>query len=211
MGAAIFEPISSLPFRPAAAVEERPESELVERIRSGCQAAFRQLVDRYRDRTCRTVYGILRNAADAEDVSQEVFAKVWFRIGSFNGRSSLYSWIYRIAVNECYGRLRKKQLPVVSTDDLSAVGRAVADERPTAERALAARDLANQLLARLPEQDRVLLLWRVVEGLPVGVIAEMAGLKEATLKVRLHRARRRLARIAARLSRTPRSTFDGGS
>jgi RNA polymerase sigma-70 factor (ECF subfamily) len=206
MCAGTFEPILSISYRDTAAAENRQEAELIEKIRAGCQTAFRHVVEKYQDRIYRTAYGILRDAADAEDVSQEVFTKVWFGIRAFNGRSSLYSWIYRIAVNECIGRLRKKRAPLVYTGDVSAfAGRAAADERPTADRELAARDLAKQLLARLSEEDRVLLLLREVEGLPVGVVAEMAGLREATVKVKLHRTRRKLARIAVRLSK-PGST-----
>jgi RNA polymerase sigma-70 factor (ECF subfamily) len=140
-------------------------------------------------------------------MAQEVFAKIYFSIRSFDGRSSLFTWIYRIAVNQCYGHLRKRRVRLVYEGD-SAGGRpafdlqSAADGRPTADRTVAQRDYLNKLLARMPKEDRELLLWREVEGFSVIQIAEMTGVNENTLKVRLFRARRRLAELAARLSRT---------
>src|SRR5262252_4385457 len=77
------------------------------RIRTGDQSAFRELVESHQSRIFRVLYGILNHRADAEDVAQDVFAKVYFSIHRFDHRSSLFTWIYRIAVNEAYSHLRK--------------------------------------------------------------------------------------------------------
>src|ERR1700682_950068 len=93
------------------------EVDLVARLQAGDERAFREIVERYASKICRVSYGILRNREDADDIAQEVFAKVYFAIQGFGGRSSLYAWIYRIAVNECYGLLRKKRhKPAYSSD-----------------------------------------------------------------------------------------------
>src|SRR5215472_10012279 len=83
------------------------DTNLVLRIRAGDQSAFRELVERHQSRIFRVVYGILNHKADAEDVAQDVFAKVYFAIHRFDHRSALVTWIYRIAVNEAYSHLRK--------------------------------------------------------------------------------------------------------
>jgi len=78
------------------------------------------------------------------------------------------------------------------------------DRRPTPDRAAAQRDLVNKLLALIPEDDRLLLLWREVEVCSVTELAKMTGMNESTIKVRLFRARRKLVELAARLAARPR-------
>jgi RNA polymerase sigma-70 factor (ECF subfamily) len=91
----------------------------------------------------------LRNLEDADEIAQEVFAKVYVAIQTFGGRGSLYAWIYRIAVNECYGLLRKKRFKMVyssdPTDDTLALRmEAIADGRPTPDRTAMQRDFINK-------------------------------------------------------------------
>jgi RNA polymerase sigma-70 factor (ECF subfamily) len=181
---------------------------LVLRIRTGDQSAFRELVERHQSRIFRVVYGILNHQADAEDVAQDVFAKVYFAIHQFDHRSSLITWIYRIAVNEAYSHLRKmrnrRRYEGDSSGDAAAADvHSVIDQRPTPDRAAAHRDLLNKLLALIPEDDRLLLLWREVEGCSITTLAEMIGMNESTIKVRLFRIRRKLVELAARLAARP--------
>jgi len=82
------------------AVGRTDDTKLVLRIRAGDESAFRELVERHQSRNFRVLYGILNHRADAEDVAQDVFAKVYFSIPRFDHRSSLFTWIYRIAVHE---------------------------------------------------------------------------------------------------------------
>jgi RNA polymerase sigma-70 factor (ECF subfamily) len=154
----------------------------------------------------RVIAGIVRDRADAEEIAQEVFVKVYFAIGGFDCRCSLFTWIYRIAVNEAFVHLRKNRLRFRSEIQWPAGAggedrQPLADGRPTADRALAGRDLLYKLLARIPEDERTLLLLKEVEGLPVSRLSELTGLNENTVKVRLYRTRQKLVRLAARLSR----------
>jgi RNA polymerase sigma-70 factor (ECF subfamily) len=183
-----------------------PEVELILRLKAGDELAFRELVEHYECKIHSVTYGILRNREDADEIAQEVFAKVYFSIKGFDARSSLYSWIYRIAVNECYGYLRKKRLKLVyesdSADDtLSMRMRMIADGCPTPDRAAMQRNLINRLLARIPEDDRLLLIWKEVEGFSIAELSQMTGLNEATIKVRMFRARQKLVHAAAALLR----------
>jgi RNA polymerase sigma-70 factor (ECF subfamily) len=176
------------------------------RIRAGDQSAFRELVERHQSRISRVVHGILNHRADAEDVAQDVFTKVYFSIHRFDHRSSLFTWIYRIAVNEAYSHLRKRRARRRLYEGGSPGDAACADlhslidKRPTPDRATVQRDLVNRLLALIPEDDRCLLLWKEVEGCSVAELAEMTGMNENTVKVKLFRARRKLVELAARLS-----------
>ena len=186
------------------------EGALVQRAQAGEETAFREIVERYQSKVFSIVYGILRNHNDAEDIAQQVFTKVYFSIGSFDFRSSLLTWVYKITVNECYDYLRKRKVRRLvyesdfsQEDALRAEGMEQArDQRPSVETAVADRDLALKLLARLPEQERTLLLLKEVEGHSVEELAEMTGINENTIKVKLFRARRKLAKVARRLSRS---------
>ena len=185
------------------------EVDLVARLQAGDEKAFREIVERFSPKIYRVCYGILRSREDADEIAQEVFVKVYFSIRGFGGRSSLYSWIYRIAVNECYGFLRKKRIRLVyssdSQDDMTALRlEAIADGHPTPDRSAMQRDYINKLMARVPEEDRWLLISKEVEGLSVAELSEMTGVNENTIKVRLFRVRQSLIAAAARLrSRRP--------
>lgn len=185
------------------------EAELVRRVQAGDEAAFREIVERYQAKVFSIIYGILRSHNDAEDIAQQVFAKVYFSIKNFDFRSSLLTWIYKITVNECYDYLRKKKVRklVYESDFSEEEGlrmeqvEPARDQHPPIDDTLAQRDLALKLLARLPAEDRNLLLLKEVEGHSVEELAEMTGINENTIKVRLFRARQKLLKAAQRLSR----------
>src|SRR6478736_5818937 len=86
------------------------EAALVRRVQARDEMAFREIVERYQTKVYSIIYGILRNRNDAEDIAQQVFAKVYFSLKNFDFRSSLLTWIYKITVNECYDYLRKKRV-----------------------------------------------------------------------------------------------------
>ena len=72
------------------------EAELVRRVQAGDESAFKDVVDRFQSKVFSIIYGILRNRNDAEDIAQQVFAKIYFSIHSFDFRSSLLTWIYKM-------------------------------------------------------------------------------------------------------------------
>jgi RNA polymerase sigma-70 factor (ECF subfamily) len=191
----------------AIAAGRTGNTNLALRIRTGDQSAFRESVERHQSRIFRLVYGILNHKADAEDVAQDVFAKVYFAIHRFDHHSSLFTWIYPIAVNEAYSlrkmRTRRRYESDPSGDAAGADLHSLIDQRPTPDRATAQRDLVNKLLALIPEDDRLLLLWKEVEGCSITTLAEMTEMNESTIKVRLFRARRKLVELAARLAARP--------
>lgn len=184
------------------------EAELVKRVQAHDEMAFREVVERYQSKVFSIIFGILRNRNDAEDIAQQVFAKIYFSIKNFDFRSSLLTWIYKITVNECYDYLRKKRVrKLVYESDFSdedaqrmeASEPAVDGQLPIDTR-LAQRDLIVKLLGKLSEEDRSLMLLKEVEGHSVEELAQMTGLNENTIKVKLFRTRQKLLKAATRLT-----------
>src|SRR6202162_2466620 len=186
------------------------EAALFRRIQARDEIAFAQIVERYQAKVFSIIYGILRNHNDAEDIAQQVFAKIYFSIRNFDFRSSLLTWIYKITVNECYDYLRKKRVrKLVYESDFSQedaqrleASEPAVDGAVPADTRLAQRDLILKLLGKLSPEDRSLLLLKEVEGHSVEELAGMTGLNENTIKVKLFRTRQKLLRAAGRLTRT---------
>src|SRR6202046_2609747 len=157
------------------------EAALVRRVQARDEMAFRDIVERYQAKVFSIIYGILRNHNDAEDIAQQVFAKIYFSIQSFDFRSSLLTWIYKITVNECYDYLRKKRVrklvyesdfSVEDSQRLESSGPAVDPATPI-DRKIAQQDLVVKLLSKVSEEDRTLILLKEVEGHSVEELAAM--------------------------------------
>jgi RNA polymerase sigma-70 factor (ECF subfamily) len=186
---------------------ERSESEVaqeVERIRRaqrGEREAFSALVERYQRRVLLLVYHLVRRRDEAEDIAQEIFIKAFRAIRSYNFRASFGAWLSRIAVNHCYDYLRRERSSRVGyywqmTEESQQNLEARAESAPAGglnhEEQAALRDFVGKLLERAPADDRVILALKELEGFSVEEIAEILKLKTTTVKVRLHRARKRM-------------------
>jgi len=186
------------------------EGALVRRAQAGDQAAFREIVEHYQSKVFSIIHGIVRQRNDVEDIAQQVFTKVYFSIGNFDFRSSLITWIYKITVNECFDYLRKKKVrKLVYESDLSEdEARRVENTEPSVRQVpadvnLARRDYIFKLLTKVSDEERNLLMLKEVEGHSVEELAEMTGMNENTIKVKLFRARQKLVKAAQRLDRAP--------
>ena len=187
------------------------EAALVRRVQAQDELAFREIVERYQSKVFSIIYGILRNRNDAEDIAQQVFAKIYFSIKNFDFRSSLLTWIYKITVNECYDYLRKKRVrKLVYESDFSSeetlrmeATEPASSQAVPVDRQLAQHDLLLKLLSKLSEEDRSLILLKEVEGHSVEELSDMTGMNENTIKVKLFRARQKLLKAAQRLERAP--------
>jgi RNA polymerase sigma-70 factor (ECF subfamily) len=188
------------------AYKESPEAEVIRRCQGGDEAAFRQIVEQHRSKVFSIIYGIVRNRNDAEDIAQQVFAKIYFSIKGFDFRSSLSTWIYKIAVNECYDYLRKQKVRKLvyesdlGEDDARTMENSemAAERRPSAAHRTERRDYLMKLLSKVTEEERVLLIQKEVEGRTVQELAEITGLNENTIKVKLFRARQKLVKAASK-------------
>jgi len=174
--------------------------ELVSKAREGDQLAFSDLVRRYQDRIYNTVYGLVGDRDDADDVAQEAFVKAYRSLGRFRGNSSFYTWIYRIAVNTCLdwmkSRARRSDVPIDrdvpgSPDAASPLYRPPESADTQALRNDLHRVLQEALSALSPE-FRVTTVLREIDGLSYGEISSILGCSTGTVKSRLFRARSQL-------------------
>jgi RNA polymerase sigma-70 factor (ECF subfamily) len=182
---------------PAEAAEER---EWVRRCRQGDEAAFRELLRRYRGRALFLASQILRDRTEAEDVVQEAFLRVFRSIRTFRGDASFYSWLYRIVVNLCLDRGRRvPSRRTVALDPDQDVSDA-ADSRERFEpEAVETRMQVHALLAQLGDDLRVTLLLRELVGLSYEEIAGQLGVPIGTVRSRLSAAREQFRRLWARM------------
>lgn len=213
MTGAITVPSHAAATKPKARVDypKTEEAALVRRAQAGDEMAFQSIVERYQAKVFSIIYGILRNHNDAEDIAQQVFSKVYFSLKNFDFRSSLLTWVYKITVNECYDYLRKKKVRKLvyesdfSEDDAMRMENTdIAKDKGTpVETTLARRDYLSKLLTKLTEEERTLLLMKEVEGHSVEELADMTGINENTIKVKLFRARQKLVKVAERMGVVP--------
>lgn len=170
----------------------------LEALIAGDRAEFARLVDRYSSPVYRLGLRMLGNPQDAEDVLQNTFLNALVHISEFEGRSSLQTWLYRIAANEALMLIRKKK-PEVSLEDVEADGnvedllpRQFADWSSLPEDELLSdegRQVLDRTIAELPELFRIVFLLRDVEGLSIKETADTLNLTETNVKTRLLRAR----------------------
>ncbi|MFZ5821122.1 MAG: RNA polymerase sigma factor [Chloroflexota bacterium] len=167
-------------------------------LQAGDRAEFARLVDLYSTQIYRLALKMLGDSQDAEDVLQTTFLKALQSIGSFEGRSSLSTWLYRIAVNEALMLLRrhKPTVPVAmdyeSDEDEFEHPAQLTDWCCLPEGELLSAESKQRLdlaVRRLPEKLRVVFLLRDVEGLSIKETGEALGLTETAVKTRLLRAR----------------------
>jgi len=176
------------------------DRELVRLSQNGTEAAFEELVRRHQQRVFALVAGILHRPDDVEDVAQQVFLKAYLGIRRFDQRAAFSTWLYKIAVNECWDYLRKKKVrPLVyeadlSEEQVSRLDGIVSSDRPpeSASARTETREILERMLGSLPEQDRQLLVLKEIEGFSVQELAEILNLNVNTVKVRLFRARGRI-------------------
>jgi RNA polymerase sigma-70 factor, ECF subfamily len=191
-----------MPVQPRSETElsRLVDAELVRVAQEGSASALRLIVRRHNQRLYRVARAIVRDNSEAEDVMQEAYLSAFANLAKFRAEASLATWLTRIVMNKAINRLRRQD---------AAVGLDVVDnvERPEGEIAgmpqltseldpetTAARSQVRDLLERaidnLPEPFRVVFVMRMVEELSVKETASSLGLREETVKSRLHRAKR---------------------
>jgi RNA polymerase sigma-70 factor (ECF subfamily) len=185
-------------------IENLTEQDLVARLRTGEAGALEVLMDRYASRVYRLAHGITGNAEDSEEVVQDVFLTISRKIHTFEGRSALGSWIYRIATNAALIKRRgRREGREVSLDlpfpkflpDGHRAGHPAylkTDWSQTPEADLSSketREILHRAIAGLPDQYRAVVVLRDVQGLSNEAVAEVVGESVACVKSRLHRAR----------------------
>ncbi len=178
------------------------DATLVERARGGDPAAFEELMLRYEDKVYRLAMGMMKNREDALDAVQDAFLSVFRKLDTFKGESAFSTWLYRIALNSVYMRLRSRSRhdKTQPLEDLEQVLdpariRELVPQSSGSTRAddeLLRKELGRELreaVASLPEEYRAIFTLREVEDLSNQEVADILGLSLAATKTRLHRAR----------------------
>jgi RNA polymerase sigma-70 factor (ECF subfamily) len=164
--------------------------ELLERLRAGDRGAFESFVAAHQHRVYGLALRMLANAAEAQDAAQEVFLRAHRALGEFRGAARLSTWLYAITSRVCLNRLASGERRLERRGDDALVR--FADPRPGPDRALEQGELEEALhraIAELPEERRIVVLLRDVEGLAYEEIAQALDLPIGTVRSRLHRAR----------------------
>ncbi|NNK65094.1 MAG: sigma-70 family RNA polymerase sigma factor [Gemmatimonadetes bacterium] len=192
--------MSTAPVESAA--EARTDEELVERIRSSDRSdlrEFEELMNRHAPRVMTNCRHLTGSPTDAEDLTQEVFVKVFFRLDRFEGRGAFGAWIQRIKVNHCLNHLKKqKRRRDVGLDDPSV---ATAEQLHTPARADAAleswddRAVIGEVLGLMGDTLRIPLVMCDVDGFAYQEIADHLGVGLSAVKMRIKRGREEFRRL----------------
>ena len=166
------------------------DAALLARLRAGDAKAFETLVITYQHRVFGVALRMLGSRAEAEDIAQETFLRAHRAVGEFRGEARLSTWLYAIASRLCLNRLASAPRRLERADDaaLLRLPAPAADAASALERSELAAAL-QQAIAELPEDRRIVVVLRDLEGLTYEEIAEALGLELGTVRSRLHRAR----------------------
>jgi RNA polymerase sigma-70 factor (ECF subfamily) len=183
------------------------EAALVGRAAAGDAHAVRLIIKTHNQRLYRLVRAVLRNNADAEEVLQEAYLKAFTHLAGFNGEASLATWLSRIALNTALMRLRarrrQKRAPEPALAEAEIIPFPLSSATIDPERVMAQRQLlqlVEEATDALPESFRLVFVARVIEGLSLEETAALLDLPPATVKTRLHRARKLIrARLEAQI------------
>lgn len=177
------------------------DHDLVRRAQKDDKEAFEILVKRHQSRVFAVAGGILKNREDVEDVAQQVFVKAYFSLKRFDQRAAFSTWLYKITLNECWDLLRKRKVrPLMFEAELSEeqaqryqTTEAAAVPGGDVSERMERRQHLETLLECVGERDRLMLILKEVQGFSVEEIAEILAINGNTVKVRLFRARQKIA------------------
>jgi RNA polymerase sigma-70 factor (ECF subfamily) len=184
------------PMEPDRAIQPMMPSDedIVARIRRGDRDQFEILIRRHRTRVYRAARAILRDASEAEDVTQDAYVRAYEHLNEFQGRARFSTWLTRIAVHEALARVRGGRrfdpLQKHGVELSVATGSGSSPEQETSD--VEMRPVLEAAVARLSDDFRAVFVLRAVDGMSGVEVAECLGIPEDTVKTRLHRARNRL-------------------
>jgi RNA polymerase sigma-70 factor (ECF subfamily) len=185
-------------------MSKQNEKILIDRCINGDIEAFEELISDYEKKVFNIALRIIGNYNDAEDISQEIFIKVFKSIKNFKGNSSFYTWLYRIVVNECFDIAKKKKkvlafsidTPIVTGDD--EVQRDIKDRSKLPEEEFENKELRKEIqkaLNMISNEHRTMIVLRDVQGFSYDEISEMLKCPPGTVKSRINRARKALKEL----------------
>jgi len=174
-------------------VKHPDDAELLRRFRSGDDAAFGEIVDRYERRVFTIAVRICRHHEDARDVTQDVFVTAFRSLARFRGDAQLSTWLHRVAVNASLDLVRRRgRREGPGLEEIAESPSAEPGPESTAIDAVHAREV-HRALGRIPADQRAVVVLHDLQGLDYAEVAEALEVPVGTVKSRLHRARLALA------------------
>jgi RNA polymerase sigma-70 factor (ECF subfamily) len=171
----------------AARDEATDEARLIAACRNGDSDAFTELVRLHQRRVFSLAGRFFRRREDVEDAAQETFLTAWRKLGTYKARAPFEHWLTRVCLNCCYEKLRRQK----KGEEQLEADAVIAERGPDPDAAME----VEKLLSTLAAADRFILLMLDGEGWSVAEIADKLGWSKVNVKVRAHRARRRLRRL----------------
>ncbi|HSQ45046.1 MAG TPA: RNA polymerase sigma factor [Ginsengibacter sp.] len=179
------------------------ETELIERLKKKDRVAFKNTVEKWQDLVYNTAIGILQNAEDAEDVTQETFMQAFESVSSFKGESKFSTWLYRITVSKAMDHIRKKKRkkrfafiqslygkndqPVIDPPDFFHPGVSMENKENAA--------VLFKAMEQLPPNQKTAFVLNKVEGLSYVEIGDVMKITDSAVDALLHRAKANLKKI----------------
>lgn len=176
-------------------MQAKTDIEYVDLVIKGDPDAFRFLVDKYRNMVFTIAFRLTGHREEAEDVSQEVFVKCYRALNSFNQRSQFSTWLYRIAYNHSIDQMKKMKTRGITQELDSLSIQPAASQTSSSENMdqQKVESVLKETIGSLVPEDQIIIILYYYEDRPLKEIAEIVGLKENNIKIRLHRIRQKMA------------------
>ena len=187
--------------------------ELIDRFKKGDRSAFEMLVVRHQRQVYNLAYRITRLPDEAQELTQDIFIKVYQKLDTFRGEAAFKTWLYQVAANHAKNRLkylkRRKYYYSESIDEPiegqnGSMTKQYISDNPTPDQTVSSSqvsEIVQQKLAQLPEEQRIVVTLRDIQGFDYEEIAQITGLALGTVKSRIHRGRLELKQKLAFLMR----------
>ncbi len=169
--------------------------ELGRRLAEGDEEAFTEVVERFSRQVFALCYRVLRDTEEAKDMVQEVFTRVYLKRESFKGRASVYTWIYRIALNLCFTHLKRRKAETIPIEDVAY--RLAVDADGPDSRLEELRGIVGRMIEALPPRQRMVFVLRFYEKMSFKEIAEVMKTSVGSAKASYHFAIKHLRQLVS--------------
>lgn len=170
------------------------ENILIEKTLQGDVHSFELIVRNYHMMVYTLAYRVLKNREEAEELAQDVFLKVYQSLGSFNRKSKLSTWIYRITYNYSINKFKsqKRKIETIEIDNSVEFNISSSQDAHHDMSVVEKRKIINDSILKLPEAEKIIITLYYYEELPIKEIAEIVGISVQNVKVKLYRSRQKL-------------------
>ena len=173
------------------------ESYYIDAVKNGNVQAFTFLVDKYQNMIYTLALKLMKRAEDAEEMAQDTFVKAFQKIHTYEGKSRFSTWLYSITYNACISELRKRKISFASLDDrqISDQDEARMGDYFSETKKEDQERYLTLAMAKLPEDDQFLVTLYYYENQSMDEISAITGLTVSNVKIRIHRARKRMHQL----------------